>query len=370
MSPAALSRFVSLAVAAAVVVAQQSTFPATPLASKHFAYPSGIPFKVDTDTNLIRGTQTGYNICNSTTENQQSLCQTSIFNGLDDFCVWAPSKPGQTVADVEGEMIAWCSKPGHGTRLIPNGALTGLQYLRTPDYIQVVGFIDQTKINMATGDFGGEMDPHGADLRGNPMGGILFSNAWTGSYVQVIEWTNFMGGNAFCLKACDPAGANAANYCQHIYDRIGCAYNAPNAAQDKIFESCDAENADFPGIYTTNGQVVTYKQPAESLGAITTMPYTARIPSSSNCKTFSSAALLASLSTVSAAVTTTASITGPTGSGLFTSGLTTTKATSAGASATGSAKPSASSSASSDGTALAISGVSLLGVVFSALFLS
>lgn len=86
-------------------------------------------------------------------------------------------------------MVAWCSKPGHGTRLIPAGALTGVQYLKTPDYIQVVGFIDQTKINMLPDDYGGEMDPHGADLRGNPMGGVMFSDAWTGQYVQVVEWT-------------------------------------------------------------------------------------------------------------------------------------------------------------------------------------
>jgi hypothetical protein len=34
--------------------------------------------------------------------------------------------------------------------------------MRTPDYVQVVGFIDQTKINLAADDTGGELDPHGA----------------------------------------------------------------------------------------------------------------------------------------------------------------------------------------------------------------
>jgi len=206
------------------------------------------------------------------------------------------------------------------------------------------------------GDFGGEMDPHGADLRGNPMGGIMFSNAFGGSYVQVIEWTNFLGSNAFCLKACDPAGPNAANFCQHIYDRIGCAFNAPNAAQDNVFESCDAENADFPGVYTSNGQVVTYTQPPESLGAITTMPYVARVPSSSNCQTFTSAALFTGLPTVSSSASSSGS------------GSATSKPTGS-AAATGSAKP-ASSSNTSDAAALAISGLSLFGVVFSAMFLS
>jgi hypothetical protein len=61
-------------------------------------------------------------------------------------------------------MIAWCTKPGHGTRLIPAGALTGVQFTKTPDYVQVVGFFDQTQVKMVAGDYGGEMDPHGADL--------------------------------------------------------------------------------------------------------------------------------------------------------------------------------------------------------------
>jgi hypothetical protein len=170
--------------------------------------------------------------------------------------------------------------------------------MKTKDYIQVVGFIDQTLINIADGDSGGELDPHGADLRGNPLGGLVYSNGFPSnngnndSYQQVIEWHNFMGGNQFCFKTCDPAGANAANFCQHIYDRIGCAYNAPNAAQNGTFEVCEGENQDFPGVYTgANNVVTTYAQPAESLGVITSMPYTARIPASSNCVQYQSADL-------------------------------------------------------------------------------
>ena len=60
-------------------------------------------------------------------------------------------------------MIAWCTQPGHGTRVMPDGTITGVQFTRSPDYVQVVGFMDQTKINMVAGDGGGEMDPHGAD---------------------------------------------------------------------------------------------------------------------------------------------------------------------------------------------------------------
>lgn len=63
-----------------------------------------------------------------------------------------------------------------------------------------------------------------------------------------------MGGGKFCLKACDPSNKDAANFCQHIFDRIGCEYNAPASYTEGVFESCDGENQDFPGVYTSNGQ--------------------------------------------------------------------------------------------------------------------
>lgn len=42
----------------------------------------------------------------------------------------------------------------------------GVQVINTPNYRQFVGFIDQTLVNMAIDDYGGELDPHGADLVG------------------------------------------------------------------------------------------------------------------------------------------------------------------------------------------------------------
>lgn len=296
MSPrVAVSAVLSLLAVSKSVFAQDSdtgvtsTFPATPLASKTFSYPSGIPYQVDEEPHLIRGRQTGYNQCNSTTEGQESLCQTSFLNSLDDFCLWGSPEANSIVANTEGEMVAWCTKAGRGTRVIPRDALKGVQFIRTPDYVQVVGFIDQTKVNIQAGDYGGELDPHGADLRGNPLGGLMYSNAFSDSndtYQQIIEWTNFMGSDAFCFKACDPAGPNAAHYCEHIYDRIGCAYNMPNQAKNGTFEACKGESQDYPGVYTENGQVMTYSQPPEGVEPSPT--YTPRIPASSDCITFSS----------------------------------------------------------------------------------
>ena len=115
-----------------------------------------------------------------------------------------------------------------------------------------------------------------------------------------VVFRSFMGSNIFCIKACDPTGKNASSLCQHIYDRIGCAYNAPNAAKNGTFESCEGEDQDPPGVYTSDGKVMTYTQPPESLGPIKTLPYTPRIPASSKCVTFQSTQLFSASSPTAA----------------------------------------------------------------------
>lgn len=60
-----------------------------------------------------------------------------------------------TIADGEAREVAWCTKKGHGSRIIPFGALTGVQWLYAKNYLQVVGFIDQTKVGLQATDPGG-----------------------------------------------------------------------------------------------------------------------------------------------------------------------------------------------------------------------
>ena len=75
-----------------------------------------------------------------------------------------PSKafPG-TIGDTEREEVAWCTKSGRGARVIPDGTLQGVHFVRTPDYVQVTGVGNFTNINILAGDEGGELDGHGAD---------------------------------------------------------------------------------------------------------------------------------------------------------------------------------------------------------------
>ncbi len=82
---------------------------------------------------------------------------------VSDFCLWGSPKINSSVGDVEAETVAWCSKPGHGTRVMPAGTITGIQVLKAPAYILFAGTINQVNVDLAANDYGGEMDPHGAD---------------------------------------------------------------------------------------------------------------------------------------------------------------------------------------------------------------
>ncbi len=111
-------------------------------------------------------------------------------NSLDDFCLFAPPSPGpgSVIGNTERIEVSWCLQPGHGTRLIPDGAISGAHFVQTPDYVQVTGVGDLTKINIPQGDAGGELDPHGADgngeLQNSGFCSVCYHSAGTCAIVQ------------------------------------------------------------------------------------------------------------------------------------------------------------------------------------------
>lgn len=65
----------------------------------------------------------------------------------------------------------------------------------------------------------------------------------------------------------------------------------PAAYEDNVFLECDADLQDIVGTYTgTDGKTTTWSQPS-SLPATSTLPWTPRVPSSSNCRTYTSSDL-------------------------------------------------------------------------------
>ncbi|KAG8720118.1 hypothetical protein FRC08_001143 [Ceratobasidium sp. 394] len=217
--------------------------------------PANLPDKSENE-------QSGTNKC-GTQNSQDSMCQNLYVNSVSDFCVWGPPKPNGAIGDIEQIVVAYCTTPGRGTRLMPEGTLKSAHFLRTPDYVQVTGVGDFTKIGIKPGDAGGELDPHGADKLGNPHGGLVFSNAFSagpsGLGVQMHEWTNFQSATEFCIRACkDGPGARAR--CQHIYDLQGCLWNVPGQ-YGAGFTNCEGESTIPMGLYPQpDGSTSTFRQ--------------------------------------------------------------------------------------------------------------
>jgi hypothetical protein len=207
-----------------------------------------------------------------------------FFNSIQDFCLWGSPTPNGAIGDVEAVVVAYCTRPGHGTRLIPPGTLTAVQFIKTPAYIQVTGLFNQTGIGLQASDAGGELDPHGADLAGNPLGGLVFSNNLppatdNTTIIQVNNWSNFVGGGQFCFKACDNS-ITSPDYCQNMYDTQGCGFNMPASYRPNEFSVCEGDNQNPPG-----GDPV--------------------IPATSSCTTYSSSDLYSGYQTATASVTST-----------------------------------------------------------------
>ena len=81
----------SIALFAGAAAAQSSTvgFAPTPLDDVVYPRPSDAPYQVfgfNGHDIYTRGYQSGYNICNSTTEGDNSLCQTMVQNSIMGAC--------------------------------------------------------------------------------------------------------------------------------------------------------------------------------------------------------------------------------------------------------------------------------------------
>ncbi|KAF7325580.1 hypothetical protein MKEN_00407600 [Mycena kentingensis (nom. inval.)] len=187
-----------------------------------------------------------------TTIDQNSMARLLSINSIDDWCIFAPPWPA-TIPDTEDIEVAWCIQPRNNARVIPDGTVHGVTFLRTPYYVQVMGFGDFTRINILPNDAGGELDPYGALELGNPKGGNVSTTQINGRDVPLQEWMMFINWEFFCLRVCTNSNAtySTARMCWHELDIMGCEFVMPGQYnfQGGIFESCDADSAYPPGVY-------------------------------------------------------------------------------------------------------------------------
>ncbi|PBK68072.1 hypothetical protein ARMSODRAFT_293836 [Armillaria solidipes] len=297
----ASSAALALAIAASSVSAQSSTFPEGVIASGTMG-----------TTNPAQPTL-------GTTVNQTSVARLLSLNSVDDWCIFAPPENNTigesevcvrgvgeellTKCGVQAIEVAWCTKARNNARVIPDGVVTGVSFLKTDFYVQIYGYGDLTQLNIASGDYGGELDPHGATGAGNPVGGNVTTNV-TGSDINIAEWMQFVSYTQFCIRACTNANSSysAASMCEHKLDEMGCTFVMPgNYDFNGTFETCDADVAYppgwypvvaggttsystfaqyFTGTYTDNGATVSY-----TVGDTVTPSTVAFTPASSNCQT-------------------------------------------------------------------------------------
>lgn len=276
--------------------------------------------------------------------NQTSMSRLLSVNSIDDFCIFGPPEV-QDIGNSETIEVAYCTKPRNNARVIPDGVIQGVSLLKTDMYVQLIGYGDFTKINIPFGDYGGELDPHGAYGDGNPVGGNVTTNV-TGQDRSYVEWMMYIDYNQFCFRICTNANAtySSAAMCWHELDEMGCEFVMPgNYKVNGTFETCDAEVAYPPGWYptsTVSGSTLfsTFAQrytgtlsngSKYTIGDTVTPPAPYYTPKSSNCvttSTISNGIPLASLGV----------------SGAVPSGIKTSR--------TGSLSPSATSGSSSSGS--------------------
>ncbi|KAJ6632185.1 hypothetical protein B0H10DRAFT_1770936 [Mycena sp. CBHHK59/15] len=160
--------------------------------------------------------------------NQTSMARLLSVNSIDDFCIFAPPYLAN-ISDTEQLEVAWCTKARNNARVIPDGTITGVSFLKTDFYVQIYGYGDFTKLNIPNGDYGGELDPHGATGAGNPIGGNVTTNVVDGVDEPIAEWMLYIDYNQFCLRACTNANStySAAFMCWHELDEMGCEFVMP-----------------------------------------------------------------------------------------------------------------------------------------------
>ncbi|KAH7097933.1 hypothetical protein BKA62DRAFT_751048 [Auriculariales sp. MPI-PUGE-AT-0066] len=310
------------------------------LVGKHFSF-DALPFQADTSaptTNPVyRGPQSGYNNCTGRASSQDARSSTT-------FCVFAPADLSP-IGDAEGEVVAWCTKPTHGSRVIPAGTLTGVQFIKAPSYVEVTGFFNQVNLDIPDGDAGGELDSGGQDQRGNPIGGLAYSSSLPtteGKMTQSSVWHLFIGNGMFCMKLCDNNAANPEGICRHTLDTVGCGITVPAQYTDGVFLACDS-----------NDQAPV----ATDVSAI---------PASSNCVTYQSTSIYPVTSGIPTATVASGSSTGTgSASGSATTQATSTSSTKSTAAGSGSSNPTTTAAA---GSATSVVGVSLLSIMTIAYF--
>ncbi|WVN84948.1 uncharacterized protein L203_100085 [Cryptococcus depauperatus CBS 7841] len=177
--------------------------------------------------------------------NQDSNSRAMYLVSHSNFCLLGPPKGSSKISDTKLNVVSWCTDPKHGNRLIPDGTLKGVTYVKAKNWIQVSGSGDFTNINIAPGDQGGQFD----SSKNTPDGAAMYV---TDDNKAANSWVTLISSNTFCVRACigDP------KFCPAGYDEMGCYFFTSNGVGwDNVYQDCEADDGDPPGV--VNGKTYT-----------------------------------------------------------------------------------------------------------------
>ncbi|KAI9609928.1 hypothetical protein KEM48_006939 [Puccinia striiformis f. sp. tritici PST-130] len=204
--------------------------------------PKNLPYKSDGAAG-----QTGYNRC-GTKATKDSQCQNLFINSAEDFCVFAPPTV-LSIGEAERIAVSYCSKNGHGTRLIPPGTFRTMHYVRTQHYIQITALGDFTKINVPAGDEGGEL-----------VLTVTVTPSVDWSLASEANSTN--GPNSLLTMSCPSEHASIPTKLTGTANTFGSRWNMPGNYDGAGFDQCEGDDVPHPmGEYRRpDGSIYTWQR--------------------------------------------------------------------------------------------------------------
>ncbi|KAH0826594.1 hypothetical protein J3R83DRAFT_4954 [Lanmaoa asiatica] len=132
--------------------------------------------------------------------------------------------------------VAWCMKSAQGTRLIPDGTISGARLFIVERNALGVGNL--ANINVPADGVAS------ASGKGDGAHGLVFTRAY-GQLEQIYDWTSFVSQERFCFRACKPSAA-ASTACPRIHDISGCLEDVPGNYDTGVFEDCIGDAIEVP----------------------------------------------------------------------------------------------------------------------------
>ncbi|KAJ3331673.1 hypothetical protein HDU76_002518 [Blyttiomyces sp. JEL0837] len=204
------------------------------------------------------------------------------------FCMLLPSIPFQAVGESEGTSVSYCTGGAFtkDSRHFPLDAILSAHYYATPDYVQITGTLNQTRLFLSLDDDGGQYDnaAWGSEPRAECAGHNRF--------LEIVG-----GGPEFCIRCCQYQNPTVQDY----------NHTAPCFAGNDL-EGCDNILGNYGPGFSRGGTPIITTSSSPSLPAPETMSPTTSVPLPLPPSTQSTSPNSTATTTITTTVTTTSSI--------------------------------------------------------------